>query len=282
MKKLIMLLLACMLIGTVAGCGNGKGIEKNVDTNGGGTETMASTSEAGNGTTVQVFIAASLANAMEEIADNYSAVNQNVTIVYNSGSSGKLQVQIEEGGSCDIFFSAATKQMDALVEGGFVDEADVKQLLENKVQLIKPSGRETAVTGFENITDASNLALAADTVPVGQYAREIFEKLGITDAVMAMEINECEDVTAVLSAVSEGSNEIGIVYATDAASVAERVEVIATADESLLSTKVIYPAALVHNAEADEAEKAAAEAFMEYLQSEEAAAVFEKYGFTVN
>lgn len=268
MKKLvrIMLILGITAI-CLAGCGNNNG-----------SETVSGQKE----TTVQVFIAASLSNAMEEIAENYASVAPDVTIVYNSGSSGKLQTQIEEGGACDIFFSAATKQMDALVEGGYVNEADVTELLENKVQLIKPAKGETAVTGFENITDASNLALAADTVPVGQYAREIFEKLGITDKVMAMEINECEDVTAVLSAVSEGSNEVGIVYATDAASVMDKIEVIATADESILSTKVIYPVGLVQNAEADDGETAAAKAFIDYLKTPEAAAVFEKYGFTVS
>ena len=142
--------------------------------------------------------------------------------------------------------------------------------------MIKPAGTETKVTGFENITDAANLALAAETVPVGQYAREIFDNLGITDQVMAMEINECEDVSAVLAAVSEGSNEVGIVYATDAASVA----VIATANDTELKSKVIYPVGLVKNTEADDAETAAAKAFVDYLKTPEAAAVFERYGFS--
>lgn len=267
MKKMMSILLVfCLTVACLAGCGS----------------SSKETEAAGEAATIQVFIAASLSNAMEEIAANYANTAPEVTIVYNAGSSGKLQTQIEEGGACDVFFSAATKQMNALVEGGYVNEADVTELLENKVQLIKPAGGETAVTGFENITDAANLALAADTVPVGQYAREIFENLGITDAVMAMEINECEDVSAVLAAVSEGSNEVGVVYATDAASVADKVEVIATADDSILNTKVIYPVGLVQNAEADDAEIAAAKAFVEYLKTPEAAAVFEKYGFTVN
>lgn len=267
MKKMMSILLVfCLIVACLAGCGS----------------SSKETEATGEASTIQVFIAASLSNAMEEIAANYANTAPEVTIVYNAGSSGKLQTQIEEGGACDIFFSAATKQMNALVEGGYVNEADVTELLENKVQLIKPAGGQTAVTGFENIMDAANLALAADTVPVGQYAREIFENLGITDAVMAMEINECEDVSAVLAAVSEGSNEVGVVYATDAASVADKVEVIATADDSILNTKVIYPVGLVQNAEADDAEITAAKAFVEYLKTPEAAAVFEKYGFTVN
>lgn len=290
MKKMMsVLLMFCLAIACLAGCGSSSKETEAPSTEAASeteavseTEAPVETEADGEPATIQVFIAASLSNAMEEIAANYAIVAPEVTIVYNAGSSGKLQTQIEEGGACDIFFSAATKQMDALVEGGFVSEADVTVLLENKVQLIKPTGGETAVTGFENITDASNLALAADTVPVGQYAREIFENLGITDAVMAMEINECEDVSAVLAAVSEGSNEVGVVYATDAASVAEKVEVIATADDSILNTKVTYPVGLVQNAEADDAEVTAAKAFIDYLKTPEAAAVFEKYGFTVN
>ena len=227
-----------------------------------------------------VFIAASLSNAMEDIQKDFNKKYPDVNILFNADSSGTLQTQIEEGGACDVFFSAATKQMNALVEGGYVQEADVTDLLENKVQLIKPAGTETKVTGFENITDAANLSLAADTVPVGQYAREIFDNLGITDQVMAMEINECEDVSAVLAAVSEGSNEVGIVYATDAASVADKVEVIATANDTELKSKVIYPVGLVKNTEADDAETAAAKAFVDYLKTPEAAAVFERYGFS--
>lgn len=231
---------------------------------------------------VYAFIAASLNNSMGEIQKDFNETYPDVEILFNADSSGTLQTQIEEGARCDIFFSAATKQMDALVDEGLAQKDSVVDLLENKVVLIKPKDGETKVTGFENITDAANLALAADTVPVGQYAREIFDNLGITDQVMAMEINECEDVSAVLAAVSEGSNEVGIVYATDAASVADKVEVIATANDTELKSKVIYPVGLVKNTEADDVETAAAKSFVDYLKTPEAAAVFEKYGFTVN
>ena len=135
------------------------------------------------------------------------------------------------------------------------------------------------MTGFENITDAANLALAGDSVPVGQYAREIFENLGIAEDVEKMEINEGKNVTEVLANVSEGSNEVGVVYATDAASVGDKVEVIAEAPEGSLETPVLYPAGLVENKEATEEDKEAAEEFLKYLQSEEALKVFEEYGF---
>ena len=229
---------------------------------------------------VNTFIAASLSNAMEEIQKDFNETYPDVEILYNADSSGTLQTQIEEGARCDIFFSAADKQMNALVDENLAKKDTVEDILENKVVLIKPKNGETKVTGFENITDAANIALAGDSVPVGQYAREIFDNLGITDEVNKMEINEGKNVSEVLAAVSEGSNEIGIVYATDAASVADKVDVIAEAPADALKTPVLYPVGLIKDKEASEDDTAAAEAFLEYIKSDDAMKVFEKYGFT--
>lgn len=228
---------------------------------------------------IYVFIAASLSNAMEEIQKNFNEIYPDVEILYNADSSGTLQTQIEEGARCDIFFSAAQKQMNALVEEGLAIEDSVVDLLENKVVLIKPTGGETAVTGFENITDAANLALAGEDVPVGQYAREIFTNMGILDDVLAMEINEGRNVSEVLAAISEASNEIGVVYATDAASVADQVQILAEAPAGSLQTPVLYPVGLVSDEEATAEDEMAAETFLAYLQEEDAMKVFEAYGF---
>ena len=219
---------------------------------------------------VNTFIAASLSNAMEEIQKDFNETYPDVEILYNADSSGTLQTQIEEGARCDIFFSAADKQMDALVDENLAKKDTVEDILENKVVLIKPKDGETKVTGFENITDAANIALAGDSVPVGQYSREIFDNLGITDEVNKMEINEGKNVSEVLAAVSEGSNEIGIVYATDAASVADKVDVIAEATADALKTPVLYPVGLIEDKEASEDDTAAAEAFLEYIKSDDA------------
>ena len=229
---------------------------------------------------VNTFIAASLSNAMEEIQKDFNETYPDVEILYNADSSGTLQTQIEEGARCDIFFSAADKQMDALVDEDLAKKDTVEDILENKVVLIKPKDGETKVTGFENITDAANNALAGDSVPVGQYSREIFENLGITDEVNKMEINEGKNVSEVLAAVSEGSNEIGIVYATDAASVADKVDIIAEAPAEALNTPVLYPVGLIEDKEASDDDTAAAEAFLEYIKSDDAMKVFEKYGFS--
>ena len=229
---------------------------------------------------VYALIAASLSNSMEEIQKDFNELYPNVTIYYSADSSGTLQAQIEEGARCDLFFSAADKQMDALTEEKLTKEDTVKDLLENKVVLIRPKDGETKVTGFENITDAENMALAGEDVPVGQYSREIFSNLGIMDDVNKMEINECKNVTDVLAAVSEGSNEVGVVYATDAASVTDKVDIIAEAPADSLKTPVLYPVGLIEDKEASEDDTRAAEVFLDYVESDAAIKVFEDYGFT--
>ena len=228
---------------------------------------------------VNTFIAASLSNAMEDIQKDFNETYPDVEILYNADSSGTLQTQIEEGARCDIFFSAADKQMNALIDENLAKKDTVEDILENKVVLIKPKDGETKVTGFENITDAENIALAGEDVPVGQYSREIFKNLGIEDDINKMEINEGKNVTEVLASVSEGSNEIGVVYATDAASVADKVDIIAEAPAGSLETPVLYPAGLIVDSEASDSESAAAKAFLEYLQTDGAMKVFEEYGF---
>ena len=260
-KKILAVMLAStMAAGMSAGC------------------VQAATTEDASGD-LYVFIAASLANAMDEIQKDFNEEYPDVNILFNADSSGTLQTQIEEGSRCDIFFSAATKQMDALVDEELAKKDSVVDLLENKVVLIKPKDGETKVTGFENITDAKNIALAGEDVPVGQYSREIFKNLGIEDEVNKMEINEGKNVTDVLASVSERSNEIGIVYATDAASVADKVDIIAEAPEGSLETPVLYPVGLTVDAEASDEEKTAADAFLAYLQTDDAMKVFEDYGF---
>lgn len=285
-KKLSILVMLSALLLMLVGCtGKASEISKTEQT---AIPEVVSTSEAPESApaetpkekaNLQVFIAASLKNAMTEIQTNYKVLYPDVEIAFNSDSSGTLQKQIEEGATCDIFFSAAMKQMDTLDKGGYVLPDSTAKLLENKVVLIKQKGGQTAVTGFDNVTEAANLALAGEDVPVGAYAREIFTNLGVLDQVMAMEINAGANVTAVLSAVSEGSNEVGIVYATDANSIKDAIEIIAEAPESSLKEPVIYPVGLIKNEGVSETEIAAARAFIDYLKSEEALKVFEAYGF---
>jgi molybdate transport system substrate-binding protein len=274
-KKLLAFLMASFAVISSVGCqATGASTTQKVE-----TQTVKAESKALEQAELYVFIAASLKNTMEMVKKEYESEHPEVTVIYNSDSSGTLKTQIEEGARCDIFFSAATKQMEELEKGGFVKESSVQNLLMNQMVLIKPKGKETAVTGFDTITNASSLALAGEDVPVGQYARKLFEKMGILDKVMSMEINQGPNVTAVLTAVAEGSNEVGIVYATDAASMSDQVEVIAKVDKEMLDP-ALYPVGLIDNKEASEVEKVAAADFMKYITgSEEAKKQFLDAGF---
>lgn len=230
--------------------------------------------------TLTVAIAASLSDAMTDIAGIYQEQHQNVLISYNADSSGTLKNQIEEaaGADVDLFFSAARDQMDTLLEEGYVEADTVEDLLKNRVVLIASKGRQTEVTGFSDMAKAESLALAGESVPVGMYTRQILKTLGISEEVLSMEINACENVSAVKAAVAEGANEIGTVYYSDYYSVKDDVELLAMAEETWCDP-VAYPVGIVNNPNADKEQKAAAEAFLSFLKTDEAKEIFEKYMF---
>lgn len=191
-------------------------------------------------------------------------------------SSGKLQTQIEEGLEADVFMSAAVKQMTALDDKGMIASDTITNLLENKIVLIVPSGSGSEMTRFEDIEKAESIALGDPaSVPAGQYAEEALTSLGIWDNIQER-VSFGTNVTEVLNQVAAASADAGIVYATDAASMADQVTVIAEAPEGSLGKKVIYPVAVVKNTAHEEAAKN----FVEFLKTDEAIAVFEAYGFT--
>lgn len=225
---------------------------------------------------ILVAAAASLQNSMEELGKRYHSANPGTTVTFTFGSSGTLQEQIEQGAPVDVFMSAALKQMKTLEEKGLILNDTKKELLENKVVLIVPKDSTLDIKGFEDILMAPTIALGdPESVPVGQYSEEIFTSLNLLDDVKK-QANYAKDVTEVLTWVSTGNAEAGVVYATDAMS-SKEVTVVAEAPEGSTS-KVLYPVAVVK----DTKEEEAAKAFVDYLASKEALAVFEKYGFTPN
>ena len=272
--KISILLMAFLLLTVaLAGCGGG-----NPST---GQEVSK---EQGNGqpTTppveITVSAAASLTDVMEEIKELYEEKSGN-TLMMNYGSSGALQQQIEEGAPVDVFISAAQKQMDTLQEKGLIDEESRINLLENAVVLIVPAdGANEDITDFQSLAADSvvNLAIGEpESVPAGRYAKEILTALELWDALEAEEkLIFGKDVRQVLTYVERGDVDAGIVYMTDALST-DQVKVVAPAPAGS-HTPVTYPVAIVKGC----AEQEAAEDFMAFLQSEEAAAVFDKHGFT--
>jgi molybdate transport system substrate-binding protein len=278
-KKIVALLLCLLMVFAFAACGSGEAPAPADNGSAQGSAPAAETPEApaitGN---VMLAAAASLENTfVEELIPMFNAQNPEVTVTGTYASSGNLQEQIEGGLGATVFFSAAKKQMTALIDGGFVNEADASELLLNEVVLITRTGSDTKVTSFDNITDAASIAIGDPaSVPAGQYAQEALTSLGTWDAVNA-KASLGTDVTQVLNWVAEGSAEVGIVYATDAQSMADKVTVIAATPAGSLKTQVIYPIAKLANT--PEADLEATEAFIAFLKSPEAMDVFEKYGF---
>ncbi|MDR0357690.1 MAG: molybdate ABC transporter substrate-binding protein [Clostridiales Family XIII bacterium] len=227
---------------------------------------------------VMIAAAASLENALtEELIPLFNADFPDVAVTGTYDSSGKLQEQIEGGLDAAVFFSAATKQMNALVEAGFIDASEVVNLLENEIVLIASANSDTKIASFEEIGDAASVAIGDPaSVPAGQYAEEVLTSIGVWDAISA-KASLGTNVTEVLNWVAEGSAEVGIVYATDAASMPDNVKVLAIAPAESLQTPVIYPVATLKGV-SDENKEAAAK-FVEFLQSDAAMSVFEKYGF---
>ncbi len=260
------------------------------------TEESAATAKAGAETELQVFIAASLNNAMQEIAEQYQAAHPGVKILLNADSSGKLMTQIEEGYACDVFFSAAEKQMDQLEQGGFLVDGTRRNVLNNQVCVISRKDSGTKVTGLENIAEAGSIALADGSVPVGKYTREAMVRSGllekvddvsrimtseISEQLGGVEISEQSNVSKVLTTVVEGSCEVGTTYYSDTYGYEDQLAILEKVPYEL-SGNVLYPVAAIHNDEANASEADAAQDFIGYITSDAGKAIFEKYYFDTN
>lgn len=312
-KKIMCGFLAVCLAGTMAaGCGKkaseeagtsaADGQGKNAgEKESGGTDTDAQEERSGTGgdsgqaeeTEIQVFIAASLNTAMTELAEKYNEDHPEVKIVYNADSSGTLLTQIEEGYECDIFFSAAQKQMDTLEGDGLVVDGTRANVVNNQVVVVTLKDSGTKVIGLENLGDAKSVALAGGSVPVGRYTRQALVNMGkldaaedvsavttqqVSEALGGVEISEQDNVSKVLSAVVEGSCEVGTTYYSDTYGYEDDLEILETVSYDLTGN-VIYPIARVVNDEADDAQAAAAADFMKFILSDETKAVFDVYYF---
>ena len=295
-KKIIAAMLAGVMVLSMAGCA-GSSDSGSDDTgtsedasSGNGTDTEAEETE------IQVFIAASLNTVMTELADMYNEEHPEVKITYNPDSSGTLLTQIEEGYECDIFFSAAQKQMDDLEADGLMVEGTRANVVNNQVVVVSLKDSGTKVTGLENLGEAESVALAGGSVPVGRYTRQALINLGIlpktddpasitteevSEALGGVEISAQDNVSKVLTAVAEGSCEVGTTYYSDTYGYEDQLDILQTVSYDLTGD-VIYPIARVVNEEADDAQTAAAEDFLEFILSDEAKAVFESYYFDTN
>ena len=280
MKKLLSLLLALALVFSLAACSS-----KTDDT------TTDDTQGDANAESVDlvVFAAASMTETLTEIAEMYKEVAPNVNITYNFDSSGKLLTQISEGADCDLFISAAPKQMNAM-DGSLIGDTEKNpdgldlivtdsrvDLLENKVTLAVPEGNPKGIESFDQLAQLLKggdvlLAIGNSDVPVGQYTQRIFAYYGLDESAMTDCLTYGNNVKEVTTQVSEAAADCGIIYATDAFSAGLEVVDSATAE---MCGQVIYPAAVLKGEKEE-----AARAFLDYLQTSDAMAVFESVGFS--
>lgn len=234
-----------------------------------------------------IFAAASMTETLDKVIEAYKKVNPNVEIIATYDSSGTLKTQIREGAACDIFISAAQKQMNQIDASkdeksgnkdglDFVLQGSRVNLLENKVVLAVPDDNKAQINSFADLGSdkVKLLCIGNEDVPVGDYSLELLKSLNILDKLQeGKKLTYGSNVKEVTTQVKEGTVDAGIIYATDAA--AAGLKVVDKADEKLCS-QVIYPAAIMKNTQNEKA----AQEFMKFLQSKEAMDIFATVGFT--
>ena len=306
MKKLITAATAfTVAFALLTGCGgNSAATAQNTESEEAKQETVQETDQEAVQETaqeepveIQVFIAASLNTVMQDVKAAYEAEHPGVTIVLNADSSGTLLTQIEEGYECDVFFSAAQKQMNTLQDtDGLVVEGTRHNVVNNQVVVVTRKDSGTSVTGLADIGNAESIALADGSVPVGRYTRVAMVALGmlpetddpsvyttqeVSDALGGVEISEQSNVSKVLAAVVESSCEVGTTYYSDTYGYEDQLDILEKVSYDLTGN-VIYPIAQVKNDQASDAQAAAAADFVEFVASDQMKPVFEGYYFDTN
>ena len=269
-----LLALAVSMTACLTGCGR-----TNTNTN----------ADASEKTELVVFAAASMTETLNQIKTDYEAQHKDITLTYNFDSSGTLKTQIQEGATCDVFISAAQKQMDQLDASkdntanpeqlDFINSDSRMDLLENKVVLVVPENNPKNINSFDDLKSKLEsgdvlLAMGNSDVPVGQYTQKILQYWGLDEKALADagEITYGSNVKEVTTQVSEGSADCGVVYYTDA--YIAGLKVVGEATEEMCG-KTIYPAAVMKNSQHPKE----AQEFLDYLHGDAATQVFEKVGF---
>ncbi|MBR1987144.1 MAG: molybdate ABC transporter substrate-binding protein [Mogibacterium sp.] len=277
-KKLLALAVAFAMLFSLAAC------------SGGSSSKEASAAEK---TSVKVFAAASLSAVMADFEASYEEANPDVDIVVNADSSGALLTQIQEGAPCDVFFSAAQKQMDELEGAGMVAEGTRTNVVNNQLVVVTQPDSATEVSGLADIAKAKSIALADGSVPVGKYTRQAMINLGllkeaedpaaittqeVSEQLGGVEISEQGNVSKVLAAVEEASCEVGTTYLSDTVGHEDSIKILETVGYDVTGN-IIYPVAQITNPDADDAESAAAADFIAFITNDDAKALYQQYGF---
>ncbi len=263
-KSILLLALMLAFACVMAGCGGNSDSEEQSSTEKEGVE-------------ITVLAAASLTDALNEIIAEYGKESSD-KITTSYAGSGELVQQIKGGAPCDLFISASKANMDDLEKEDLIDKDSRKDLLGNTLTLVASAEAADKVS-MEALSTAAVKQITIgepETVPAGKYASQVFENMKIADAVEG-KIVKAKDVRAVLNYVETGDAECGFVYKTDALMLQEDKGKIVEDVESQLHDPIVYPAAIMK----DSAQAEATKAFYEYLETDYAKGVFEKYGFAV-
>jgi len=224
---------------------------------------------------ILISAAASLKDVLDAIAPAYERMNPEARLTHNYGASGQLRIQIENGAPVDIFISAAVADMDVLDKKGLIYQDTRHDVAKNSLVLIRnrrvgPHFRKT-----EDLLnkDVARVAIGNPvTVPAGRYAKETLESERLFDR-LKDKLVFGENVRQVLDYVARGETDAGFVYRTDAMT-ESKVEIVETVPANQ-HTPILYPAAVLRTG----SNEAAARKFVEYLRSEQARAIFKRYGF---
>ena len=223
-----------------------------------------------------IFSAMSLTDALTEVSQHFGAV-RNVKVYCNFAGSATLQRQIEKGAPADVFISASPKQIDVLQQKGLIDKESRRAILNNRLVLVAPLNTALAMTDVGMLAQDAIRRIAIGephSVPAGIYGKEALTHLELWDAIQPKLI-PTTDVRSALAYVEYGEVDVGIVYQTDAR-LSRKVKVVYQFPRSSHSP-IVYPAATLRNT----GHKVLAQEFLEYLQTAEVAAIFQKYGFSV-
>lgn len=223
---------------------------------------------------ITIFAAASLKDALDQIASEWQTSHDDTVVISYAGSS-KLAKQIQEGAPADLFISASSDWMDKVQDTGDIDAATRRNLLGNTLVLVGTGAPATApVADLPQLLGQNKLAMAlVDSVPAGQYGKAALTRLGLWDKVQH-QVAQADDVRAALKLVATGEAPLGIVYGSDA--VAEKAVGVVAIFPADSHAPITYPAAVTKVADT-----AQAKLFLDSLQQDPAKSIFESQGFTV-
>jgi molybdate transport system substrate-binding protein len=279
MGRMALLLVALLATGTACGANDDPTSMADARTGASRTAAGATTTTPSLSGRVTVFAASSLTEAFKAIGNAFTTAHPGVTVEFNFASSSALATQIEEGGPADVFASADGAQMKRLVDGGLI-EGEPATFARNVPVIVVPASNPANIATPKDIANARvKLVLAAQDVPIGNYARQIIGKLdtsyggGFKDAALRNLVSNEANVRAVLTKIELGEADAGIVYKTDALVSGDKVRVVAIPDSA--NVIATYPIAAVKDSD----DKDAAAAFVAFVQGPEARSILARAGF---